>query len=474
MATLRQWRERRLCRRLGITDAAPFRPLIDEALSVGKEGRSLARAYERAAAKAISSTPPAQLPDEQAASVIARKARLAGREAALSRLGIALLPPNANVSRHIDATPLIKKKRFFDLAVHGHLAKNAARMALIRNPESITVERLFAAAGVYRLKVAGAGLERTVFVKEAGMEAEIFASKMLRRAGMLVPDIRNIGYKPPGGTRTEYGVMQDVHEASGPGEASSLRAVARNGRLAGLVVRDLDGFASKLGYAFETFRNLGIQDMHDRNLYVKEADDGAAVAMIDFSVVACYPADESYRHAYAGQLHTVLGSLDFALEFGEAVRKEPQRIRLLVESEGFDSVVARRRELAERMAGSFFAGAERAQSFFMDGRNQRYIRKSFRKHDGKPVGWSGGSKDHQGDGGPVTFQNGSAHRLYSKGPYAGMFPLRWQDAYEKGFMGQVRIRAQDFWRSTLNHLKMRLPDWLDGKGPAGRAATMAY
>jgi len=477
MATLQRWAERRLCRRLGVpeaADAARYRPLLDDARSVAKESRALAKEYAAAVRNALSRYGPEELTGQSTSSVLARKAMRAGREAVIRRQHIEVLYPKDEVRRCFGVKSPDRDSGLFDLIVRGRLAKNAAKMARIREPDRIIMERLYAVSGVYRVTVRKDTLEKTVFVKDAGMGAEMFASGLLKKAGIIVPRIRGVGYRARDGAHCEYGLMQDIRDAQGPGEASSLRALGRSAGLASIALGDLNKFASTLGYAYETFRCLGVQDMHARNMYVKDVGGRLAVGVIDFGVVACYASNELYSDAYAGQLHTIIDALDFALEFGKIARSAPQRIGALVGSDIIEKRVERRGALAEKVAEAFFSGAAKAQGFYLEPKNQRFIMKSFRRHDGKPVGWSSGMKNIRGKGEPLTCVNGSVNPLFSKGPYEGMFPLRWKSAWEKGFQRQVRTRAQDFWRSTLDYLKLRLPDWLEGKGPAGRASTMAY
>lgn len=467
MATLKAHSERQLRRRLGIPESAQAKPLIDEMLDIRRAGKSLSEAYEAGAISALKGTGEGFSRRWSAKSIISH-ARICGRDAVYKELGISLIPIGPEKCRRLGVRETINSDTLFAIAAFGGLVPRIGEISGA-GPSALEIERLFATTPVYRV-TAGEGV---VYFKEASVEAEALAARLLREAGISMPRIINVRFRHPRGERMVYGVMEDIAAASPEGLASSVRALARNRELSEIVLKNLDDFAFRLGYAFEVFRSLGIQDMHSRNLFILGKGGCADIGVIDSGIVACYAPPEKYMNAYAGVLHTIIDSIDFALKYGEDVRSEPETVGELLGKESAAREIVRKGAVWERISAPFFAGAECAGEYLAGGKTKAYVKRQLRRHDGRPVGRARDPRSLKSAWGahePVTVMNGSNQRILSTGPYSGMFILDWRSAWKKGFLDQLGTGAGEFWGETLGIWRKRMPGWVDGM----RVATIAY
>ncbi|MCI0504076.1 hypothetical protein L0Y65_05195 [Candidatus Micrarchaeota archaeon] len=473
MATFSWYSERQLHKRLGIPANALTKPLIDEMLDIRKAGKSLARAYEDGAASTLAEAGPGEFARRWSARSIIGHARMSGRQAAYKDLGISLAAVGPENCARLGIKEPIHSDSLFAIAAFGGLVPNIGRMAGLDGASGISVERLFAATPVYRATFTGREHLPAVYFKEASVEAEALASRLLANAGIAMPKIQNVSFRHPRGEMMVYGILEDIASESSEGLASSVRAFARNPELSGMVMENLDGFAFRLGYAFETFRSMGIQDMHSRNLFILGNNGSAGIGVIDSGIVACYAPPEKYMSAYAGVLHTIIDSIDFALKYGDVVRSEPGRLRELLGKADASMEAGRKEAVWERISGPFIAGAECAAEYLAGGKTKAYVKRQLRMHDGRPVGRPRDSrslKSSWGHHAPVTVMNGSNQRIMSSGPYSGMFMLDWRAAWKSGFLDQLKTSAAEFWGATTRIWKNRMPGWVNGM----RVATIAY
>jgi hypothetical protein len=386
------------------------------------------------------------------------------KSAVYDRLGISLRPLSKGLRKEVTIEELIENESLYDIVTCGNLKEHVLDIAKTQEPAQMVISRLFTdKTKAYHIRLICELGTFDVYVKENGMEPDVLAVRLLRKAGIIVPDVMNIWYGLPDGQELQYGIMQDIADADGVKRALSLRAIARDERMSSLVLQDLDGFADKLGHAFEVCRKLGIQDRHARNVFVIEKEDGElAIGMIDLDLVACYPHDTRYEAAFRGQLSVVLDSLYFADRYGDLVRYKPDIIGEVLEHEDEDEAREMKTKLRDIIRNAFLGGAEKGHIFYCERENQEGVHHLLRLHHGQPVGLKPGEGTLQMllnlresttrfcD--PI---NGRVQDLITEGPNAGRFLLDWSDAWNKGFVHHLNREVRDFWEDPLGNAQER-------------------
>jgi hypothetical protein len=281
------------------------------------------------------------------------------------------------------------------------------------------------------------------------MAPDMIAVRLLRRKGILVPEIHADTYGIPFRGDSAYGLMEDIADMIGVARAVSLRALARDGLMEAFVKSNFDVFCEKLGHAFEVSRKIGLQDRHARNMGVAMMEDGRLeIYMIDLDVVACYPDIMLFQMTYAGQLNSIVQSLDFSNKHGELVRSFPQSVSGIVSKEDKEEVDRRRKAIYWQIGAPFRAGTERAHSQYDGPEEVRRVRRILEEHDGNPVGFkqTPGMLRHNRKTGYAI--NGRQQDLIDSGPDCGRFKLNWKEAFGK-FYENLTTLPEVFWARTL-------------------------
>jgi hypothetical protein len=402
-----------------------------------------------------------------------------GRVAVYKHLNIELKPLSEDIKgRFGPGFELNRSATLLNLVVFGDLRDNALKMASMPETSKIEIKRVYGASEVFCIKVVNGNMQKTLFLKPNSHEPNILARKLLRLFGVLVPEIRNFRYVQ-NGEKQEYGLAEDIGELDCVENCASLRGLARNQEMARFVSENFDEFCRKLGTVFEVCRMLGIQDRHSRNVYVAKTKQGKIViGMIDLDVVACYSDSRAYLNAYAGQLHYILNDFDFLLRFGKEVRANPGKIAESVDQDSHTESRIRKRALAKLLASGFLKGADEARDYFSDRKTQKRMLATLNEHDGKFVGLYMNSKglkrNMEKTGGRVKL-NGGSHVVSTKGPNKGRFILDAVGAWERGFLFQLMLDVEKFWRETFMFWDQKLPDWVPRQsGDAGEIATLVY
>jgi hypothetical protein len=384
------------------------------------------------------------------------------KSAVYDKLGISLRPLSEGLRKKVTREELIENETLFDIVAYGNLKEHVLDIAKMQDARML-VSRLYTdKTKAYHIMVSGQR-KADVYVKENGMEPDVLAVRLLRKAGILVPDVRNVWYGLPDGQELQYGIMQDIADADGVRRALSLRAIARDERMSGLVLEDLDGFADKLGHAFEVCRKLGIQDRHARNVYLVEKEDGElAIGMIDLDLVACYPHDIRFESAFTGQLSRILDSLYFAERYGELVRTKPSIIGEVLKSEDKDEAKEMKTRLRDSIRDAFIGGARKGHGFYCNSQNALDVHSLLMLHHGQPVGWRPREDTlkvlltmREGTLGLCDPINGRVQELIADGPNAGRFLLDWSEAWERGFIHHLNRDVKAFWAEPLGHAHER-------------------
>lgn len=471
-----------------------------ELLHLKKKNRVLAKEYWRAAKKTIERLGADCFENQRTREDATKQVLAAAREQVYSLLGIKLNPVSDHVKKKLGVGELNESRVLFRFLVYGGLKEQVLQMAGIQNPDDIEVDRAFAGVEIYCLTVTEADKKTRVFVDETGVEPDLLAADLVREPGIIVPEMVEVPYNLADGRMSSYGLIQDIADAKGVKRAVSLRALARDERMAKLVKENFDQFIELLGYVFEKCRILGIQDRHDRNLFVIEKTDGSlAIGLIDLDIVACYPIQARYQDAFAGQLHRIMDSLYFDTRFGELVRSDPGRLGQERKKEDWANARIEMKAMAERILKIFVKGAERARAFYMEQENQDRVWEMFEKHHGRPVGWgcdedrfqallqkkailleTGGEEMERG------YINGRLQKLIRSEPHRGRIILNSSDAWNHGFKAQLRQEKKEdkmdieggFWGKTFYFWSLALPHWVPKRSivsnDLGIASTIAY
>jgi len=466
---------RRVAWELDLPRTKKVRPLTEEIANLKKHSPGIAAVYEAAARKEIEG----YKESEWGFSLLkkARVVRRAGRRAVYEHLGIGLGELSAHIREKLPkAEPLIDCDVLFSLVAYGRLKDRVIEMAGAAEGRFL-VERIFASSDVYRVTIGG---NKRAYIKGASIKPDIFAARYLKRRGVITPKMKNVDYRIPGLGRSEYGVMGDIAWGEGVRRAVSLRALARDERMARLVLDNFDGFCSMLGEVFETCRKLGIQDRHDRNLYVIEREDGSlGIGAIDLDFVACYSTQKETQIAFSGQIYRILESVYFAIHYGREVREEPGKIMdTLREREvRLDSWI-RRNELLKQILPPFSQGARSVHEHFLETENQELVKAWLKEHNGKPIGWGLGSdRVHKRiEETQEAFVNGKKRKMALAGPDRGRVKLSWKDAWKSGFLEHVGAGPDAFWQSTFERWNWMVFDWIR-KAPNGKlrpVSTISY
>jgi len=454
--------------------------LANELSKLYEKDPVLASAYENSLGVFLSTANPEEFKKRWSAHSLARIARGMAREAVYAHLNISMKRISNDIANSLAREEMAGRQELFDIIIYGKARQNILKMARTGQDAHIEFEKVYAGIGVYRACAIKGDIRKNVYIKEAGGEPDILAGELLREEGVIAPKTMNACFQLPDGTFSEYSIMQDIGDAQGVKRAVSLRALARDAKMSALVLENLDDFWQKLGHAFETCRMLGIQDRHDRNVFVIEKEDGAlSIGMIDLDIVACYSPIESYMQAYAGQFHWISASIDFAMEFGNDVRTIPGQIKEVLAWDPPGSTRERRVKLGEQGFGRFLEGADLAGAHFRKRATQQKLRKILKRFDGKPVGWGCSEKKmhglRKGRERAIAVVNGNIQSIMSKGPNRGRFLLDSHNAWEQGFKVQIKAKSRSFWTQMMDYWKMRLQDWVpDSEGPLGKVVTIAY
>jgi len=465
---------------LGMPNDKGCLALANELSKSYEKDPALASVYESSLKSFLSTVDPEEYKKRWSTHSIVRIAREMAREAVYAHLNISMKKISKDIAKGITTQELIDRQELFDMIIHGKARQNILRMARAGQEAHIEFEKVYAGIEVYRASVIHGSTRKHVYVKEAGGEPDILAEELLREGGIVAPKIMNACFQLPDGTFSEYSVMQDIADAQGVKRAVSLRSLARDARMSAFVLENLDDFWQKLGHAFETCRMLGIQDRHDRNVFVIEKEDGAlSIGMIDLDIVACYSPGEGYMQAYAGQFHWISASIDFAREFGNDVRTMPEQIKEVLAWDPPDCIRERRVGLGEQGFGRFLEGADLAGALFRKRPNQQKLRKILKRFDGKPVGWGCSEKKmrelRKERERAIAIVNGNIQSIMSKGPNRGRFLLDSLNAWEQGFKVQLEAKGQSFWTQMMEYWKTRLQDWIPKSGDSpDRIATISY
>ena len=395
--------------------AGSFLPLAEELSVLIKTRPALAQTYSDGAKSFISEIGGAAY--DTHAKLLETGLTRAARKAVYSDLGIELKDSyraKKDLGQSIDSASL------FEIASIGQLREHILDIARLR-AGLIMLEKLYGTK-VYRATIEPQG--KRVYLKEECLEPDMLAAKMLSRAGMVVPEIRNIKHKTPDTGAIEYGLMNDIAEAQGVKRAVSLRSLGRDKKMTKWVEENFEEFSKKLGCAFEACRNLGIQDMHSRNLFLVEMSDGRIeIGMIDLGVVACYPPESEAPSAYGGQLSSIVGSLDFAFMRSKTPQKEPEGADNLFHQLGMDDSLPLKMSIFRRMAKPFIMGA--SDSYYLKPENKLFVKKEFKKHQGIQIGWAT--------------------------PFLGeRKTLDWRHAWKEGFRRQHATDMEEFWQAVFS------------------------
>ncbi len=465
---------------LSITGKTDKSDLKDELESLQKKDAGLARVYEDALKNYLAQAAPSELDKRWSRNILLKLAKRACREAVYEHLGIKMKKISPEVAKRFGNEELIDRKELFDMVVFGNAKKHILNMTGAGKNTVIEFDKVYASIGIYRTSVAINGSNKYIYVKEAGGEPDMLAKELLNEAGVTTPKIMNVRFKMSYGTVSEYSVMKDIADAQDVDRAVSLRALARDEKMSAFVLSNLDEFWKKLGYAFEACRMLGIQDRHNRNVFVLRKKDGSlSIGMIDLDIVACYSPNESYMQAYAGQFHWISSSIDFVREFGVYVRAAPLQIKEMLAWDLPESARSRMVEAMEKGFGRFLEGAAIANEHYRKASTQKLIKKIMMRFDGKPVGW-GCSENSLREleikrKKTVALLNGNIQSLMSTGPNRGRFKLASDDAWEQGFKRQLDSKSDGFWTQMAEYWKGQLLDWIPETGGAlGRITTIAY
>ncbi|HSB47651.1 MAG TPA: hypothetical protein VLD37_06575, partial [Candidatus Bilamarchaeum sp.] len=185
------------------------------------------------------------------------------------------------------------------------------------------------------------------------------------------------------------------------------------------------------------------------------------------------PETNAYSHAMAGQMNDLVKSVVAAHASAAGSGMTPEAAYAA-------------------MRPGFMSGAARAQAADISPETQAGLRRLFIGEHGKPVGWGRGPekvvRDHlelvyasvrelvnQGALSPERLRdpidelvrrgivkaelrepathsqiNGRNQKLILDGDHAGRFTLNAPDAWNNGYLEQMKVRAADFWKITLD------------------------
>jgi hypothetical protein len=445
---------------LGLCAHGEFKPIAQELAGLRRASEALARIYQDRVNGCLDKEEK-RVSSGFSAKLGIRVAVAEGRRAVYDNLGVRLLPLSKGLAESMGMDDLYKCGSLLDLIVHGNALQYARVRAGMPTPET-TISKVWGSTGSFRIALEQTGHKRSYFVKEGSMGPDIFAVKLLRSTGIVVPEISAIEYDLPFRGDSEFGIMDDIAEMEGVVRAVSLRALARDEFMEEFVWRNFEDFCEKLGHAFEVSRKLGLQDRHARNMGVAMMESGElAIYMIDLDVVACYPDIGLFQHSYAGQVNSIVQSLDFSNAHGELVRSSPEAIRSLVGTEDKKLLTKRQKRIYAQMNRMFKAGTEKAHRFYRMPATREELERAFREHDGHPVGWKqtpGMLNEDRKTGHAI---NGSRQELIGGGPDCGRFRLRWRDAFSKFFENMSTV-PEIFWTRALK------------LAPQKEAATIVY
>jgi hypothetical protein len=379
---------KRVAQKLKIPRIKEWRRLIGDFEEMQRADQHAADVYWNAARSFLEEAGARGFSQMWKAKRLLRGARLKAKETVF---GATLYPLSTSIKENLigraNIEELVEDKSLQQMFVQGGLRNRVLKMAGISRPEMIEVRRAYAAIGIYRFKISKGKKRKVVFVDGTGVEADILAAKCIRGFGIIVPKMENVVYEVAKNQKNEYGLMQDIDQVKGVKRAVSIRGIARDESMSRLVMENFDEFSEKLGFALEVCRMLGIQDRHNRNVFVVEKTNGSlAIGMIDMDVVGCYTDQMEYQEAFAGQLFHLIESLYFAERFGEFVRSHPERIREELDKEPVKKKRAQMLETSQKVLEGFLRGAQTAHSIFLKKKVQKRIGKMFSSHEGKPVG----------------------------------------------------------------------------------------
>jgi hypothetical protein len=379
---------RSIAQKLKIPMIREWRKLVEDFKEIQRADQHSADIYLNAARSFLEEVGAGAFSQMWQARTVLKEARLRAKEKAF---GVKLYPLCTSIKENLVGRAVIEElvedKSLAQMFIQGGLKNRVLKMAGISRPQKIEVSRAYAAVCIYRFVVSIGEKRKVVYVDGTGVEADILAAKCLRMFDIIVPKMKNVVYEISKDRKNEYGLMQDIDQVKGVKRAVSIRGIARDESMSRLVMENFDEFSQKLGFALEACRMLGIQDRHNRNVFVVEKTDGSlAIGMIDMDVVGCYSAQEDYQEAFAGQLFHLIESIYFAERYGEFVRAQPELIRDELGKEPAEKKREQMLETSQKVLEGFLRGAEAAHSTFTKKKVQRKVGKMFSTHSGKPVG----------------------------------------------------------------------------------------